>query len=49
MNSLQRKKKEYIQNFKQEIKENQKIKQIREQVMGLCEKFPLYPEFDVLK
>ena len=38
----------YLQEFKEEIKKNQKIKQIREQVLELCKKFPLYPDFDVL-
>ncbi len=41
--------KSYIQNFKEEIKENQKIKYIREQVKEICEKFPLYPDFDILQ
>ena len=34
-----------IQKFKDEIKKNEKIKEIREKVVELCKKFPLYPNF----
>ena len=34
-----------IQKFKEEIKKNEKIKEIREKVVELCKKFPLYPNF----
>ena len=39
----------YLKKFREEIKENKKIHEIRKNVVELCKKFPLYPDFDVLK
>ena len=39
----------YLKNFREEIKNNKKIHEIRNKVIELCRKFPLYPDFDVLK
>ncbi|MBI1935014.1 serine hydroxymethyltransferase [Candidatus Woesearchaeota archaeon] len=39
----------YLKAFKEEIKENKKILEIRNSVIKLCRKFPLYPGFDVLR
>src|SRR3989344_1495017 len=36
----------YIKQFKQSIEHNKKIHEIRNQVVELCKKFPLYPDFD---
>ena len=41
--------KAYLKNFKESIAKNKKIRQIKEEVMDLCRKFPLYKDFDVLK
>lgn len=41
--------KELLKKFREEIKTNENIKKIREEVRELCKKFPLYPNFDVLK
>ncbi|MEK6942774.1 MAG: serine hydroxymethyltransferase [Nanoarchaeota archaeon] len=40
---------DYLKKFREEIKSNNKIHQIRNEVIELCSKFPLYPGFDVLK
>jgi len=39
----------YIKQFKQSIEHNKKIHEIRNQVVELCKKFPLYPDFDILR
>lgn len=39
----------YLEKFRDEIKNNRKIHEIRNHVVELCRKFPLYPEFDILK
>ncbi len=39
----------YLKKFREEIKNNKKIHEIRENVIELCKKFPLYPKFDVLR
>ena len=39
----------YIRQFKQSIEHNKKIHEIRNQVVELCRKFPLYPDFDILR
>lgn len=39
----------YLDKFRGEIKHNKKIHQVRNEVVELCRKFPLYPEFDILK
>jgi glycine hydroxymethyltransferase len=41
--------KAYLKKFKEEISKNENIKKIKNEVVELCKKFPLYPEFDVLK
>ena len=41
--------KDYLKNFKESIAKNKKIKSIREEVVELCRKFPLYPDFDILR
>ena len=38
-----------LKNFKDAISKNQKIKNIRNEVIELCKKFPLYPNFDILR
>ncbi len=43
------KRKAYLKKFEENIKRNRKIKNIRNEVIKLCKKFPLYPGFDVLK
>jgi len=43
------KRKQAINKFKKEIKSNAKIKEIKEKVIDLAKKFPLYPDFDILK
>lgn len=35
-----------LQNFRDDISKNEKIKQVREQVLDLCKQFPLYPELE---
>ena len=40
---------DYLKKFREEIKNNAKIHQIKNEVMELCKKFPLYPGFDVLR
>jgi len=40
--------KDYLKNFKEEIKKNKKVQEIKNNVVELCKKFPLYPEFDIL-
>ena len=40
---------DYLKKFREEIKKNKKIHSIRDEVMSLCRKFPLYPGFDVLR
>jgi glycine hydroxymethyltransferase len=35
-----------IQKFKEEMAKNKKIKEVKEKVVELCKKFPLYPELD---
>lgn len=39
----------YLKNFKEKIKNNEKINQIKNEVIDLCKNFPLYSNFDVLK
>ena len=39
----------YLKNFREEIKNNKKIREIRNNVIELCKKFPLYPDFDILR
>lgn len=34
---------EYLKKFREEIKNNETIKSVRQQVLELCNKFPLYP------
>ena len=34
---------------KENIKKNKKIKSVRNDVVKLCMKFPLYPGFDILR
>ena len=41
--------KDYLKNFKESIKKNKKIENIKNEVINLCKKFPLYPDFDVLR
>jgi len=36
--------KEAIEKFKKEIEQNEKLKKIKNEVMELCKKFPLYPD-----
>ena len=40
---------DYLKKFREEVKNNKKIHEIRNHVVELCKKFPLYPGFDVLK
>jgi len=40
---------DYLKKFREEIKQNKKIHEIRNNVVELCKKFPLYPDFDVLR
>mgnify|MGYP001564515186 FL=1 len=40
---------DYVKKFKSTIEHNKKIHEIKAHVVELCKKFPLYPEFDVLK
>jgi len=39
----------YLKNFREEIKNNKKIHEIKNNVVELCKKFPLYPDFEVLR
>ncbi len=39
----------YLKKFGEEIKNNKKIHEIKSNVVELCRKFPLYPDFDVLR
>ncbi|MFH1714488.1 MAG: serine hydroxymethyltransferase [Candidatus Nealsonbacteria bacterium] len=39
------KRNDYLKKFRQDIKENEKIKTIRKQVLSLCQKFPIYEDF----
>ena len=39
----------YIKKFKESIKNNKKIRSIKQEVIALCKKFPLYQDFDILK
>jgi citrate synthase len=39
----------YIKQFKQSIEHNKKVHEIKNHVVELCKRFPLYPEFDILK
>ncbi len=39
----------YLRKFKEKIKRNENIRGIKKGVIELCNKFPLYPDFDVLK
>ncbi len=41
--------KDYMKGFKESIAKNKKIMLIKEQVMELCRKFPLYPDYDILR
>tara|TARA_B100001971_G_C17989471_1_gene431555 strand:- start:16 stop:672 length:657 start_codon:yes stop_codon:yes gene_type:complete len=43
------KRKKAINEFKEEISKNQEIKKIQKEVIELAKKFPLYPDFDILK
>src|SRR3989338_2099551 len=40
---------DYLKKFREEVKNNKKIHEIRNHVVELCKKFPLYPGFDVLR
>jgi len=40
---------DYLRKFREEIKQNKEIHEIRNNVVELCKKFPLYPDFDVLR
>lgn len=40
---------DYLKKFRGEIKNNKKIHEIKNHVVELCKKFPLYPDFDVLR
>jgi glycine hydroxymethyltransferase len=37
---------QYITKFKEEIKNNQKLKEVRSRVLQICARFPLYKEID---
>jgi hypothetical protein len=39
----------YLKEFKERIKKNENIRGIKNEVVELCNKFPLYPDFDVLR
>lgn len=39
----------YLKNFREEIKNNKKIHEIRNKVVELCKTFPLYLDFEVLR
>ena len=39
----------YLKEFKKKIRKNKNIEKIKKEVIELCKKFPLYPEFDILK
>ncbi len=39
----------YIKTFKEEIKQNKKIHEIKAQVVELCRKFPMYRDFEILR
>jgi len=39
----------YMKEFKEKINNNPKIKKIKSDVVELCKRFPLYPNFDVLR
>jgi len=41
--------KEHLKEFKEKIKNNEKILETRKEVIELCKKFPLYPDMDILK
>jgi glycine hydroxymethyltransferase len=41
--------KEYIKEFKEKISKNDNIAKIKDNVVELCNQFPLYPGFDVLE
>ena len=38
----------YLKAFKEGIKDNKVVHDVRNNVVALCKKFPLYPEFDIL-
>lgn len=38
---------EYLKKFREEIKSNKRILEVRGQVMQLCERFPLYPDMQI--
>ncbi|MEK6946753.1 MAG: hypothetical protein AABX32_04040, partial [Nanoarchaeota archaeon] len=40
---------DYLKKFREEIKNNKKIHEIKNNVVELCKKFPLYPNFDILR
>ena len=35
---------EYLKKFREEIQNNETVKSVRQQVLELCKRFPLYPE-----
>lgn len=39
----------YLKQFREEIKDNKKIHEIKNHVIELCKRFSLYPDFDVLR
>jgi len=41
--------KDALKEFKEFTDKNKKIKEIKNEVVELCKKFPLYPDFDILK
>lgn len=38
---------EYLKKFRSEMENNQKIREVRNQVLELCKRFPLYPEIEI--
>ena len=40
--------KKVISNFRVEITDNKRLKEIRAEVLALCKQFPLYPDLDIL-
>ncbi len=38
---------EYLKKFRSEIEKNDELAQVREQVLALCSRFPLYPELEI--
>jgi glycine/serine hydroxymethyltransferase len=36
-----------LRRFREQMKDNTKIKEVREKVLALCDRFPLYPEIEL--